>query len=103
MATEVAWVVVYLSALSNIATNMLVKSDVLELLVNKLSTSNNLPLMIPVMISTALCFFFCSVVAKVSLGICDILLWLAYINTLKSQCLCYSHWSVVSNNKGKFL
>ncbi|QCE06201.1 importin subunit alpha-2 [Vigna unguiculata] len=49
LATEVAWVVVYLSALSNIATNMLVKSDVLELLVNKLSTSNNLPLMIPIL------------------------------------------------------
>ncbi|KAG2403049.1 hypothetical protein LR48_Vigan176s000400 [Vigna angularis] len=49
LATEVAWVVVYLSALSNIATNKLVKSDVLELLVNKLSTSNSLPLMIPIL------------------------------------------------------
>ncbi|XP_014489695.1 importin subunit alpha-9 isoform X1 [Vigna radiata var. radiata] len=49
LATEVAWVVVYLSALSNIATNMLLKSDVLELLVNKLSTSNSLPLMIPIL------------------------------------------------------
>lgn len=48
-ATEVAWVVVYLSALSNIATSMLVKSDVLQLLVNRLATSNNLQLMIPVM------------------------------------------------------
>jgi hypothetical protein len=50
-ATEVAWVVVYLSALSNIATSMLVKSDVLQLLVNRLATSNSLQLMIPVMIS----------------------------------------------------
>ncbi|CAJ1968479.1 unnamed protein product [Sphenostylis stenocarpa] len=49
LATEVAWVVVYLSALSNLATSMLVKSDVLELLVNKLSTSNSLQLMIPVL------------------------------------------------------
>jgi len=45
-------VVVYLSALSNIATSMLVKSNVLELLVHKLATSNSLQLMIPVMIST---------------------------------------------------
>ncbi|KAG4959488.1 hypothetical protein JHK87_036121 [Glycine soja] len=52
LATEVAWVVVYLSALSNIATSMLVKSNVLELLVHKLATSNSLQLMIPVMIST---------------------------------------------------
>ncbi|KAK2455044.1 importin subunit alpha-2 [Trifolium repens] len=48
-ATEVAWVVVYLSALSNIATSMLVKSDVLQLLVNRLATSNSLQLMIPVL------------------------------------------------------
>ncbi|KAG5002954.1 hypothetical protein JHK86_027093 [Glycine max] len=47
LATEVAWVVVYLSALSNIATCMLVKIDVLELLVNKLATSSSLQLMIP--------------------------------------------------------
>ncbi|KAH1216758.1 Importin subunit alpha-9 [Glycine max] len=47
LATEVAWVVVYLSALSNIATSMLVKSNVLELLVHKLATSNSLQLMIP--------------------------------------------------------
>nr|KYP58016.1 Importin subunit alpha-2 [Cajanus cajan] len=49
LATEVAWVVVYLSALSNIATSMLVKSDALELLVNKLATSDSLQLMIPVL------------------------------------------------------
>ncbi|RDY07126.1 Importin subunit alpha-9 [Mucuna pruriens] len=48
LATEVSWVVVYVSALSNIATSMLVKSDILELLVNKLATSNSLQLMIPV-------------------------------------------------------
>lgn len=50
-ATEVAWVVVYLSALSNLATSMLVKNDVLQLLLNRLATSNSLQLMIPVMIS----------------------------------------------------
>lgn len=48
LATEVAWVVVYLSALSNIATSMLVKSDVLQLLVERLATSNSLQLLIPV-------------------------------------------------------
>lgn len=49
LATEVAWVVVYLSALSNIATSMLVKSDVLQLLVERLATSSSLQLLIPVM------------------------------------------------------
>lgn len=48
LATEVAWVVVYLSALSNIATSMLVKSDVLQLLVERLATSSSLQLLIPV-------------------------------------------------------
>lgn len=47
LATEVAWVVVYLSALSNIATSMLVKSDVLPLLVERLATSNSFQLIIP--------------------------------------------------------
>lgn len=49
MATEVAWVVVYLSALSNVATSMLVKNDVLQLLVDRLATSNSLQLLIPVL------------------------------------------------------
>ncbi|XP_062167468.1 importin subunit alpha-9 [Alnus glutinosa] len=49
LATEVAWVVVYLSALSNVATCMLVKSDVLQLLVERLATSNSLQLLIPVL------------------------------------------------------
>lgn len=48
LATEVAWVVVYLSALSNVATNMLVKSDVVQLLVERLASSNSLQLLIPV-------------------------------------------------------
>ncbi|TXG59159.1 hypothetical protein EZV62_016988 [Acer yangbiense] len=47
LATEVAWVVVYLSALSNIATGILVKSNVLQLLVERLATSNSLQLLIP--------------------------------------------------------
>lgn len=51
LATEVAWVVVYLSALSNVATSMLVKSDILQLLVNRFATSNSLQLLIPVLIS----------------------------------------------------
>lgn len=48
LATEVAWVVVYLSALSNFATTMLVKSDVIQLLVERLATSSSLQLLIPV-------------------------------------------------------
>ncbi|GMP85174.1 hypothetical protein CsSME_00038438 [Camellia sinensis var. sinensis] len=48
LATEVAWVVVYLSALSNVAFGMLVKSDLLQLLVERLATSNSLQLLIPV-------------------------------------------------------
>ncbi|KAG6642995.1 importin subunit alpha-9 isoform X2 [Carya illinoinensis] len=47
LTTEVAWVVVYLSALSNVATGMLVKTDVLQLLVERLATSNSLQLLIP--------------------------------------------------------
>lgn len=65
--------VVYLSALSNIATCMLVKSDVLELLVNKLATSSSLQLMIPVMISSTFKVFG-SLVAEMYLstpGTCD--------------------------------
>lgn len=48
LATEVAWVVVYLSALSNAATNMLVKSDLLQVLVERMEISNSLQLLIPV-------------------------------------------------------
>ncbi|XAR69046.1 hypothetical protein NMG60_11000498 [Bertholletia excelsa] len=49
LATEIAWVVVYLSALSDVATSMLVKSDLLQLLAERLSASNNLQLLIPVL------------------------------------------------------
>ena len=48
LATEVAWVVVYLSALSHVATSMLVKSDLLQILVERLGMSNSLQLLIPV-------------------------------------------------------
>lgn len=48
LATEVAWVVVYLSALSNVATTMLVRGGVLQLLVDRLAESNSLQLLIPV-------------------------------------------------------
>lgn len=48
LATEVAWVVVYLTALSNIATSMLAKSDLAEILVERLASSNSLQLLIPV-------------------------------------------------------
>lgn len=56
LATEVAWVVVYLSALSNVATCILVKSDVLQLLVERLATSNSLQLLIPVVRELAFSF-----------------------------------------------
>ncbi|KAM7255176.1 hypothetical protein ACFE04_020417 [Oxalis oulophora] len=49
LATEVAWVVVYLSALSNVATSILVKTDVIQLLIQRLATSNSLQLLIPVL------------------------------------------------------
>ncbi|CAA7034069.1 unnamed protein product [Microthlaspi erraticum] len=49
IATEIAWIVVYLSALSDIATSMLLKGGILQLLIERLATSNNLPLLIPVL------------------------------------------------------
>ncbi|XP_058212865.1 importin subunit alpha-9 isoform X1 [Rhododendron vialii] len=49
LATEVAWIIVYLSALSNVAIDILVKSDLLQLLVERLATSNSLQLLIPVL------------------------------------------------------
>lgn len=49
LATEVAWVVVYLTALSNVATSMLAKSDLLHILVDRLASSNSLQLLIPVL------------------------------------------------------
>ncbi|KAJ0028174.1 hypothetical protein Pint_35584 [Pistacia integerrima] len=67
LATEVAWVVVYLSALSNVATSLLVKSDVLPQLVERLATTNSLQLLIPVLRSLG------NLVAGDSNTICDIL------------------------------
>ncbi|GAB2229663.1 hypothetical protein Drorol1_Dr00013913 [Drosera rotundifolia] len=49
LTTEVAWVVVYLSALSNIAASMMVKSSVVQLLAERLATSNSLQMLIPVL------------------------------------------------------
>lgn len=48
LATEVAWVVVYLSALSDVAISKLLKSDLLQVLVERLEMSNSLQLLIPV-------------------------------------------------------
>jgi len=48
IATEIAWIVVYLSALSDIATSMLLKGGILQLLVERLATSDSLQLLIPV-------------------------------------------------------
>lgn len=55
LVTEVAWVVVYLSALSPIATTMLTKSDIIQLLVERLRASENLQLLIPVKSTEAVC------------------------------------------------
>ncbi|KAJ0983913.1 hypothetical protein J5N97_002269 [Dioscorea zingiberensis] len=49
LATEVAWVVVYLSALSETAVRLMVKSNIVELLVGRLTASESLPLLIPVL------------------------------------------------------
>lgn len=48
LATEVAWVVVYLTALSNVATTILAKSDLVQVLVEILDVSTSLQLLIPV-------------------------------------------------------
>ncbi|CAO2824249.1 unnamed protein product [Amaranthus hypochondriacus] len=49
LVTEVAWVVVYLTALSNMATNTMVKSDLVHLLVERLTISISVQLQIPVL------------------------------------------------------
>nr|XP_009608295.1 importin subunit alpha-9-like [Nicotiana tomentosiformis] len=49
LATEVAWVVVYLTALSNVATTILAKSDLVQVLVERLAVSSSLQLLIPVL------------------------------------------------------
>lgn len=49
LATEVAWVIVYLSALSPSATTVLVKGDILPLLIGRLQVSESLQLLIPVL------------------------------------------------------
>ncbi|XP_024315253.1 importin subunit alpha-2 isoform X3 [Brachypodium distachyon] len=49
LATEVAWVVVYLSALSEKAISLIVRSHVPQLLIRRLLASENLQLLIPVL------------------------------------------------------
>lgn len=49
LVIEVAWVVVYLSALSDKAISLLVRSDVVPVLVNLLVRSESLQLLIPVL------------------------------------------------------
>lgn len=48
MATEVAWIVVYLTALSNSATSVLARSEILQILVERLASSTSYQLLIPV-------------------------------------------------------
>lgn len=49
LKTEVAWVVVYLTALSEDALHLLAKSEVVQLLIEMLAASENLQLLIPVL------------------------------------------------------
>uniref|UniRef100_A0A0E0BXE6 Importin subunit alpha n=1 Tax=Oryza meridionalis TaxID=40149 RepID=A0A0E0BXE6_9ORYZ len=49
LATEVAWVVVYLSALSDRGISLIVRSSVPQLLIGRLFSSENLRLLIPVL------------------------------------------------------
>jgi len=51
LATEIAWVVVYLSALSDIALAMMVKSNIVHVLVERLAKSDSLQLLMPVIIT----------------------------------------------------
>lgn len=62
MATEVAWVVVYLAALSSVATSILIRGDLVQLLVEKLATSNSLQLLIPVIL-IFLSILFCLIIS----------------------------------------
>jgi len=56
----VAWIVVYLSALSESAVGLLVKTDIGQLLVGRLAASESLQLLIPVMSIHKELAFFCS-------------------------------------------
>ncbi|RAL45221.1 hypothetical protein DM860_014631 [Cuscuta australis] len=49
LATEVAWVVVYLSALSDSAASTLARSDLFQILIERLNGTNSLQLLIPVL------------------------------------------------------
>lgn len=62
LATEVAWVIVYLSALSEKATSLLVKSDVVRLLVGRLVASESLQMLIPVISFLPKLNFLCKII-----------------------------------------
>lgn len=49
LRTEVTWVVVYLTALSENALHVLAKSEVVQLLIGRLAASDNMQLLIPVL------------------------------------------------------
>ncbi|KAL4591975.1 hypothetical protein LXL04_004952 [Taraxacum kok-saghyz] len=49
LATEVAWVVVYLSALSDVAIDVLMKTEIVQVLVDRLAASNTLQSLIPLL------------------------------------------------------
>nr|XP_043612656.1 importin subunit alpha-9-like [Erigeron canadensis] len=49
LTTEVAWVVVYLAALSDVAASVLMKTDLIQVLVDQLAASNSLHSLIPLL------------------------------------------------------
>ncbi|KAI3523004.1 hypothetical protein L1887_01057 [Cichorium endivia] len=49
LATEVAWVVVYLSALSDVAIQVLMNTEIVQVLVDQLAASNTLQSLIPLL------------------------------------------------------
>ncbi|KAL7595377.1 importin subunit alpha-9 isoform X1 [Lactuca sativa] len=49
LATEVAWVVVYLSAISDVAINVLMNTEIVQVLVDRLASSNTLQSLIPLL------------------------------------------------------
>lgn len=52
LATEVSWVVVYMSALSQLATSMLARNGIIPLLIEKLHGSESIQMLIPVIINS---------------------------------------------------
>lgn len=80
-----AWVIVYLSALSEAAVSLLVKSDVVHLLVEKLAASESLQLLIPVNEIE----FFCPKLnfSLVGCFYLQLLKWLQFFSLIDDYCI----------------